>query len=154
MEKINKLLIDLLNEGKYEESRYIISIDDELAEGLKNSDVIEFTSFCLDHLGIDGDKPKVKIVLTKKPEDDCASFAYYKPTEYFVYVNCKERHKLDIFRSLAHELVHYKQDVNGELNDMSQLVDDNDGVPIENEANSIAGVIMREYGRKRPEFFK
>jgi hypothetical protein len=57
---------------------------------------------------------------------------------------------MDVFRTLAHELVHYKQDLDKELEG------DNPGAtgsPQENEANSRAAVIMRNWGKKHPEFF-
>jgi hypothetical protein len=54
----------------------------------------------------------------------------------------------DILRTLAHELVHHMQNLNGdELNG-------DDGSGIENEANAMAGVIMREFGRENPEIFE
>jgi Zn-dependent peptidase ImmA (M78 family) len=54
----------------------------------------------------------------------------------------------DILRTLAHELVHHMQNLNGdELNG-------EDGSDTENEANAMAGVIMREFGRENPEIFE
>ena len=58
----------------------------------------------------------------------------------------------DIMRSLAHELIHYQQKQNGKLQ-----FDGTDGITgsdIENEANSVAGVIMREYGQNNPHIFE
>lgn len=57
------------------------------------------------------------------------------------------RHPIDVLRTLAHELVHWKQqsvgqDMNGE-----------DGSDTENQANSVAGIIMRRFGEKYPEYF-
>jgi len=48
---------------------------------------------------------------------------------------------LDIFRTLAHEIIHYNQRKSGkELNG-------NDGSVNENEANSRAAVILRKYSK-------
>jgi hypothetical protein len=57
------------------------------------------------------------------------------------------RHPVDIFRTLAHELTHWKQKLSG------QEMDGEDGSDIENEANAQAGVIMRKFGEKYPECF-
>jgi hypothetical protein len=51
---------------------------------------------------------------------------------------------IDVLRSIAHELVHYKQNLEGRLIDAAK--DGSDGSPIENEANAVAGVIMK-YGK-------
>lgn len=57
------------------------------------------------------------------------------------------RHPIDVFRTLSHELVHWKQKLEGfEL-------DGNDGSDIENQANSVAGIIMRKFGEKYPDYF-
>lgn len=153
MDNIKKYVIDNLLNEKYDSSRYVAYVDNDILVSFNKSDIIEFITFCLDYLKIGTDVPKLQIKLTATPEKGVNSFAYYIPKQYYVYVNCKNRHKLDVFRSLAHELVHYNQDLNGDLEDVEQVRSDNDGVPIENEANSMAGVIMREYGRQKPEFF-
>jgi Zn-dependent peptidase ImmA (M78 family) len=56
---------------------------------------------------------------------------------------------MDILRSLAHELVHYKQDVEDRLHHTSGQT----GSEHENEAHAVAGQIMRLYGKKHPELF-
>ena len=45
--------------------------------------------------------------------------AMYNPSTKSVYVYVTNRHPKDIFRSIAHELVHHKQHCNGELENMS-----------------------------------
>ena len=41
--------------------------------------------------------------------------AQYDPNNHHVMVNAKNRHFGDVLRSIAHELVHHKQNVNGEF---------------------------------------
>lgn len=60
------------------------------------------------------------------------------------------RHIMDCCRTLAHELVHYRQDMNDELTPDSGK----DGSPHENEANAMAAVIMRKWGKMNPDLFK
>lgn len=78
------------------------------------------------------------------------SFGGYQPGGEHITITVKNRHIMDICRTLAHELVHYSQDLKKELED-----DDagNTGSPQENEANARAAVIMRNYGKRNPELF-
>jgi hypothetical protein len=56
------------------------------------------------------------------------------------------RHPADVCRTLAHELVHYKQKINGQLKPNSG----DTGSSEENQANSQAGIIMREFNKEFP----
>lgn len=78
------------------------------------------------------------------------SFGMYVNGEKVLYVALKNRHPVDILRTLAHELVHYKQDINGELNVNSGET----GSPQENQAHEIAGVIMRYFNKQYPHYLK
>ena len=64
-----------------------------------------------------------------------------------IYVSVINRHPVDILRSLAHEMVHYKQMING------QSIQGHTGSRHENEANAKAGVVLRDYGKLHPELF-
>lgn len=57
------------------------------------------------------------------------------------------RHAMDVMRTLTHELVHWKQRVDG------KQLDGSDGSDTENEANAVAGIIMRKFGHMYPEYF-
>jgi hypothetical protein len=67
-----------------------------------------------------------------------------------ITVTLSNRHIMDCCRTIAHELVHYRQDMNNELTHDSG----NDGSPHENEANAQAAVIMRKWGKMHPNLFK
>lgn len=67
-----------------------------------------------------------------------------------ITVTLSNRHIMDVCRTLAHELVHYRQDMNNELTQDSG----NDGSPHENEANALAAVVMRKWGKMHPNLFK
>jgi hypothetical protein len=60
------------------------------------------------------------------------------------------RHPVDICRTLAHELTHFAQGTQNKLDNESGRT----GSPEENEANSIAGIIMRKFSVKHPEYMK
>jgi len=64
-----------------------------------------------------------------------------------VHVVTKGRHPMDVMRTLAHELVHWKQRISG------MELDGSDGSETENQANAIAGVIMRKFGQMYPQYF-
>jgi pyrimidine deaminase RibD-like protein/predicted nucleotidyltransferase len=77
------------------------------------------------------------------------SFGMYQPELHVLHVNLRNRHIMDIFRTVAHELAHCRQ------HEIEQL-DDNAGAtgsPVENEANAVAGIIMRDFADAHPELF-
>lgn len=78
------------------------------------------------------------------------SFGGYSPSEKKIYVSVANRNLADVLRSLAHELIHAKQDEEGRLNVKSGKT----GSDEENEANSGAGSMMRVYGRENPYIYE
>lgn len=64
-----------------------------------------------------------------------------------INVVTKDRHPMDVMRTIAHELVHWKQRTE------NQAMDGDDGSETENQANAIAGIIMRRFGKSHPECF-
>lgn len=65
-----------------------------------------------------------------------------------IVVNVENRHPLDALRTLAHELVHYHQHINGVYGTGET------GSKTENEANARSGVIMRNFDYANPKVFK
>ena len=104
-----------------------------------------FVRFACNELDIQ-EHPTIDVV-DRVPGADGTTFGRYDPETKTVYLVARGRHLKDIFRTLAHELVHYKQDVEDRLNDKSGAT----GSPEENEANAQAGVIMRNYSEQNPE---
>lgn len=85
--------------------------------------------------------PKIAIEKTLPNNGTQASFGGYNPNTKGITLAIANRHPVDILRTLAHELVHFKQDLNDELHDASGET----GSDHENEANARAGVIMRRF---------
>ena len=105
-----------------------------------------FVDYACDRLNID--KPKVFVINSPSYSQEHKSFGGYYPQEQEIKIVVHNRNMADILRTLAHELVHHMQNLNGdELNG-------EDGSDTENEANAMAGVIMREFGRENPEIFE
>ena len=109
-----------------------------------------FVDFCCNKLNISS-KPTLHF---KEPSDqgEQPSFAAYAPGDKAVHVMSKNRHPMDIFRSVAHELVHHKQNEDGRIGkDIAK--EGATGSDIENEANSRAGELMRWYAKANPQCF-
>ena len=66
-----------------------------------------------------------------------------------IHLSVINRHPMDIFRTLAHEFVHYKQYMEKGIHNKSSRA----GSPTENQANAKAGELMRKYGQLHPELF-
>jgi hypothetical protein len=110
--------------------------------------VTDFVNFAKKFLEIDDDV-KVELAFEKTP--DITTTAYYHNEDKLVKVYAKDRATVDVCRSIAHELVHHKQNLEGRLDDIAS--NGADGSPIENEANATAGVIMRKWGKLHPEVY-
>jgi len=96
------------------------------------------------------EKPEITLINNPNYVKQHSSFGGYIPSEKKINAVIYNRNMADIMRSIAHELYHFKQDLEGRL-----TVDaGKDGDEFENEANSYAGKIMREIGRNIPEIFE
>lgn len=76
------------------------------------------------------------------------TFGIYKNDENTLYVALTGRHPNDILRTIAHELAHYKQDTEHMLGADSGRT----GSPEENQANALAGIIMRHFNKLYPKY--
>lgn len=107
-----------------------------------------FMKFASDKLGIKS-LPSHEI----NKDEMSSSFAAYNPSQKHILITTKNRHPMDVFRSVAHELVHHKQNEDGRLGKDIES-EGKTGSDIENEANSEAGKIMRWFAKENPEMFK
>ena len=89
--------------------------------------------------------PKIHIV-KEVPGASGTTFGRYDPETQIIYLVAHGRHPRDVVRTLGHELVHYKQDIEDRLNPNSGET----GSDEENEANALAGVLMRKYNGYDP----
>ena len=110
------------------------------------ADFIDFAAKALDLQQV----PKITFSDDQELAKNMHSLGAYNPKSDELLVVKGPRLTADILRTLAHELVHRKQD---ELNPLSKE-DGATGSPIENEANAAAGVILRQFGKYRPEIFE
>jgi len=98
--------------------------------------------------------PNIQLVNDRKAAAENRSFGGYSPGLKEIRVNTAGRHVADIYRTLAHELVHYKQDVEGRLSADNVAEAGKTGSEFENEANTLAGVILRNYGKANPKIYE
>lgn len=110
-----------------------------------------FSKFLPIAMKVIGIKSLPKMIFEKTVNSpDQPTFGQYVNGEHVLYVGIVNRHPNDILRTMAHELVHYKQDTEHQLNADSGMT----GSPEENQANAIAGVVMRHFNKKYPEYLK
>jgi len=143
-ENINRIKTLMnINEGKttfpYEDKKvldnFISFVKNEL--NIKNEVDIEFRDD-------KGENQEIKTTAVyrysdKDPESDIAD----------IKVHAGDRYLIDIMRSVAHELVHHQQNERGELEGKISNV----GGPIEDEANAVAGELLKKYGIQHPEIY-
>ena len=114
-----------------------------------NQAVNDFIQHVVTELGID---PAPKIVIHTDPEwsEGNHSFGRYEPESNTLNVSLVDRHILDVFRTIAHELVHcdQHQTQGGLPMDAGET-----GSEYENDANARAGIIMRDFAASHPEYF-
>jgi hypothetical protein len=107
----------------------------------------KFLPICMKEIGLTK-LPKFKLVKFVN-DNDQPTFGRFENDKLLITLGLSGRHPLDILRTLAHELVHFKQLLDGKINNDSG----NTGSPQENEANAVAGIIMRHWNKANPEYF-
>ena len=130
-----------------------MKVTEILTEGLGKRDtypiLLDFIKFAAEHLELNS-LPKFDFVFDSKKSVEHKSFGGYQPGNEHITITVKNRHIMDVCRTLAHELVHYSQDLKKGLEDEDA---GSTGSPQENEANAEAAIIMRNWGKKHPDYF-
>ena len=130
-----------------------MKVTEILTESLTKKDtypiLLDFIRFAAKDLELDS-LPKFDFVFNSKESMERRSFGGYMPGEEHITITVTNRHIMDVCRTLAHELVHYSQDLKNELEDDNA---GSTGSPQENEANARAAVIMRNFGKAFPDMF-
>ena len=110
----------------------------------------EFVKYAIKNLGIQKPPRNLTFSYDNAAAKEKRSFGYFDPNDNKIWVYCKNRNMADILRTLAHELVHRKQDEDGRINYESGKT----GSEIENEANAKAGVLLRDFGKQHKEIYQ
>tara|TARA_R110002012_G_scaffold289936_1_gene483334 strand:+ start:18 stop:1817 length:1800 start_codon:yes stop_codon:yes gene_type:complete len=116
-------------------------------------DYDKFINYVVDELNIENPPT---IYVEKEPSSEYTGGTYrYKGGSERIKVRSKGRSLIDILRSLAHELVHHKQKEEGKFNDEKVVNDIPEiGGPIEDEANAIAGRLIKKYGKENEHLYE
>lgn len=130
-----------INEGEFQfgsnDKKIIDDFIDFVKKELKIDNDIE--------IKLQNDKEGIKTTAVYKYQED--GDEDFENSEVRVY--SQGRAIQDILRSIAHELAHHMQHEKGELKGKQSSA----GSPIENEANAVAGEMLRKFGEKHPEIY-
>ena len=132
----NKIISKNNSDTKHPDMKYTKEALNEVA--MNKDNVHEFIKFAKNALQL---KEKVSVKLLEKRHENMTA-ACYDPNTNEISIYTKGRAYADVCRSIAHELVHQKQNELGVLEANSGET----GSDIENEANACAGIIMRNFG--------
>jgi 5'(3')-deoxyribonucleotidase len=123
------------------ESEVIIDRDEINHE----AEIKNFINWVYDKENIKGSRPKI-IFSNEKEGPDMHHTGWYRDSENLMWVYTGNRNLIDILRTVAHELVHRKQGIQGRIKGASPP-----GSKLEREADAQAGYLMKLYGAENPE---
>ena len=123
------------------ESNVIIDRDEINHE----AEIKQFINWVYDKENIKGSRPKI-IFSNEKQGADMHHTGWYRDSENLMWVYTGNRNFIDILRTVAHELVHRKQGIQGRSKGASPP-----GSKLEREADAQAGYLMKLYGAENPE---
>jgi Zn-dependent peptidase ImmA (M78 family) len=106
----------------------------------------EFVKFVAKELQLKSLPASIKFVGSDYSKENL-TFGTYRPDTDEIVIVKGNRHIADVLRTLAHEMVHHKQRISG------QELNGEDGSNTENEANAVAGELMRKFRYVRPELY-
>ena len=107
-----------------------------------------FYASCVDKLQLKN-PPRLRLETTPAWSQENGSFGQYEPETNTLILATSGRHVLDILRTMAHEMTHRQQDEREPL----PIEAGETGSPWEDQANAMAGRIMRQWAQEQPEMF-
>lgn len=138
-------------ERLFEMMKRVNNLNEQLLPKEKKNEVIkQFIEFMKEKLKFGDEMPEIVISYDPKEAAGMHSFGKYTPETNELRVVATNRNLADVLRTLAHELIHHMQRLKGALDSNSS----DTGSDMENEANALAGVYMREFGAKNPIIFE
>ena len=144
--KIAKVLMATLNLGQPKQTKLM---EGKLNES-ETATIGEFIKYAIKNLEIQNPPRNLALSYDTAKAKEMRSFGYFDPNSNKIWVYCGNRNMGDILRTLAHELVHRKQDEDGRISYESGKT----GSDIENEANAKAGVLLRDFGKQHEEIYQ
>ena len=140
----------LSEDPKYYSKLEKVGLEETLAEPQQTTDntIADFIDFAAQALNLQK-VPKITFSDDEQLAKKIHSLGAYNPQTDELLVIKGSRLTADILRTLAHELVYRKQ---AEMKPLTPE-DGKTGSEVENEANAAAGVLLRQFGKYRPEIF-
>lgn len=123
---------------------FMINSNMKLLEVVQPHMVTHLLQLCKNELNL-SQLPEIILVSDRHTTGAGTSFGQF--SDKGIEVVTMGRHPMDVMRTLAHELVHWKQRLE------NIPLDGSDGSDTENQANALAGVVMRKFGQMYPEYF-
>ncbi len=100
---------------------------------------VKFMKYATKELNLE-DRP-IKIRFLGKSPNEPITTGCYEPSTKTISTIVAGRHPIDYFRTIAHELAHMKQDVDGRISGPQQEI----GGEIEDEANVLSGRYTKHF---------
>jgi hypothetical protein len=110
--------------------------------------ISDFVNFCADQLELQV-APQVRFRRDPAWSARNKTFGRFNHETNQLEVSLADRHVMDILRTVAHELTHQRQSETADMPENAGTT----GSAWENEANSAAGILMRQYAEQHPELF-
>ena len=123
--------------------------NEDISESKENS-INHFVEYASKKLKLN-ERPKITLLTGREYSEAKISLGGYNPMSKEIYVAIEGRLTADILRTIAHEMVHRKQDELGLVKD--EIKDGATGSPIENQAHAVAGILMRNYGKINKQIY-
>jgi hypothetical protein len=152
----DKQIIDAIKRYKKEEPKLKATsnasdlLKEEAISKSKVENIADFVKYSTERLKLKN-KPKVKLLLGRQYAEQNSSLGGYSPETKDIVVVVPKRMTADICRTIAHELVHRKQDEMGLVGNSAEA--GKTGSPVENQANAVAGILLRDYGKKNKQIY-
>jgi len=141
---------EIIGEIENEVNEFITQYFNEGISESKENSINHFVEYATKKLKLK-ETPKITLLSGREYSEAKTSLGGYNPMSKEIYVAIEGRLTADILRTLAHEMVHRKQDEMGLVKD--EIKDGATGSPIENQAHAVAGILMRNYGKINKQIY-
>ena len=141
---------EIIGEIENDVNEFITQYFNEGISESKENSINHFVEYATKQLKL-SERPKIILLTGREYSEAKTSLGGYNPMSKEIYVAIEGRLTADILRTLAHEMVHRKQDELGLVKD--EIKDGATGSPIENQAHAVAGILMRNYGKINKQIY-
>jgi hypothetical protein len=141
---------EIIDEIENDVNEFITQYFNEGISESKENSINHFVEYATKKLKL-SERPKITLLSGREYSEAKTSLGGYNPMSKEIFVVIDGRLTADILRTLAHEMVHRKQDELGLVKD--EIKDGATGSPIENQAHAVAGILMRNYGKINKQIY-